>query len=529
MLRGRAVVHATPQPRMNPAVVHTNRSKPILVRIPRWVSLGHRWLGIALGVSFALWFASGTVLSFVPFPSLGQLERISRAEPLDLQEVYVPPAAALATAGTAPIAHLRLINVAAHPRYVLSFFDRPVMSVSAQSGEALPPVSASTAGVVAEQFSGDRISRIEGPFDYDQWTVHDQYGPYRPFYKATLDDAAGTCVYISARSGEVMQRTRRTERAWNWAGAVIHWINPTLLRKHAAVWHSTIWSLALAGVILVIAGVWLGIVRYVNLKRLRRPGISPFTGWLRWHHSIGLFAGVFMLSWISSGWLSLDHGMLFSGDQPTLAQVERLQGVSLAEAARAVPVIRLRELHDAREIEITATGGHPFLIVRNREPQFSRLESANEEGGFDTQRVIPDKLLLSAVRTAWSPFGVLGIQAIAVDDLYRVRSNPLPDTARRIVLDDPTHTWVQIDAASGQVISVMDTSQRLRRWLVDGLHSFDFPFLEHVGLLRHSLILLSAATGFLFSCTAVVIGVKRLRNLLGRRTAAPLPVARLRP
>jgi hypothetical protein len=236
-----------------------------------------------------------------------------------------------------------------------------------------------------------------------------------------------------------MQRTRRTERAWNWAAAVIHWTNPTLLRKHSAVWHSTVWSIALVSMILVIAGAWLGIVRYVNLKRLRRPGISP--------------------------------------------------------------------------------GGHPFLIVRNRQPQFSRLESADEEGGFDTQRVIPDKLLLSAVRTAWSPFGVLGIQAIAVDDLYRVRSNPLPDTARRIVLDDPTHTWVQIDAASGQVISVMDASQRLRRWLVDGLHSFDFPFLNHVGLLRHSLILLGAATGFLFSCTAVVIGVKRLRNLLGCRTA----------
>jgi hypothetical protein len=30
----------------------------------------HRWLGITVGLLFALWFASGSILSFVPFPSL---------------------------------------------------------------------------------------------------------------------------------------------------------------------------------------------------------------------------------------------------------------------------------------------------------------------------------------------------------------------------------------------------------------------------------------------------------------------------
>jgi hypothetical protein len=47
-----------------------------------------------------------------------------------------------------------------------------------------------------------------------------------------MADAAGTCLYVSLRSGEVIQRTVRVERAWNWVGAIVHWINPTLLRKH---------------------------------------------------------------------------------------------------------------------------------------------------------------------------------------------------------------------------------------------------------------------------------------------------------
>jgi hypothetical protein len=497
---------------MNSVTANTNRKRPILPGISRWISLVHRWLGIVLGLSFALWFASGTILSFVPFPSLEARERISSSEAIDLGKVRIPPAAVLIVAGTAPVAHFRLISVAGHPRYVFSLVGRPVMSVSAESGEALAPVSADTARAVSEQFSGEKISRIDGPFDYDQWTVHEKYGPYRPLYKMTLDDAAGTCIYVSLRSGEVIQRTRRTERAWNWVGAVVHWINPTLLRKHQAVWRGTVWSLALIGMVLTMAGVWLGVVRYINLKRLRRPGLSPFTGWLRWHHSIGLFAAAFVLSWISSGWLSLDRGTLFSSDAPTVAQFERLRGVSLADAAREFPVFQLRKLRNPREIEITAMGGHPFMVVRDTGPLFSRLMSADEAGALDTSLVIPDQLLLSAAQSAWSPVGVFGIQAIAENDAYRVRSNPFPDTARRIILDDPTRTWIQIDAASGQIISVVDTSRRLYRWLVDGLHCFDFPLFNHAGPLRHILILLATTTGFLFSCTGIFIGVRRLRR-----------------
>jgi hypothetical protein len=502
---------------MSSVATRTNRKKPIFPGVSRKVLPVHRWLGITLGLLFALWFASGMILSFVPFPSLATRDRISRSEAIDLERVSVSPSAALAAAGTAPVVHLRLISVVGHPRYVVSPVGRPVLSVSAETGQALPPVSEQVARALAEQFSGEKTLRIDGPFEYDQWTVHEQYGPYRPFYKMSMADALGTCIYVSLRSGEVIQRTRRAERAWNWVGAVVHWINPTLLRKHQSVWRWTVWSVALLGILLTLAGTWLGVVRYVDLKRRRRPGVSPFTGWLRWHHSIGLFAAAFVLTWIFSGWLTVDRGTLFSRDEPTVIQVERLRGICLAEAAGNFPVFQLRKLQNPREIEVTAVGGHSFLVVRDSGVFPSRLMSADDAGTLHTSDVIPDKLLLSAVQ-AWSPVGTLGIQAIAADDAYRVRSNPLPGTARRIVLNDRTHTWIQIDAASGQILSVTDRSRRLYRWLVDGLHCFDFPLFNRAGPLRHVLILLATTTGLLFSCTGVVIGVKRLRRSLPRLT-----------
>jgi hypothetical protein len=42
----------------------------------RVLTLVHRWLGILFCLLFAMWFASGIVMHFVPFPALTEAERI---------------------------------------------------------------------------------------------------------------------------------------------------------------------------------------------------------------------------------------------------------------------------------------------------------------------------------------------------------------------------------------------------------------------------------------------------------------------
>src|SRR5262249_47343743 len=49
---------------------------------------------------------------------------------------------------------------------------------------------------------------------------------------------------------------------------------------------------------------------------------SPYRGWHALHHVIGLIAMVFVLTWIISGWLSMDHGRLFSRGQLTPAELD---------------------------------------------------------------------------------------------------------------------------------------------------------------------------------------------------------------
>lgn len=488
--------------------------KPILLSLSRPIATAHRWLGIALGLVFALWFASGTVLSFVPFPSLGRWERISGGDRISADRVAVAPATAVLAAGTAAIDQLRLISVAGQPRYVFSLAGQELVSVSAADGRLLAPVSPEDARTIAERFSTRKVASLEGPFDYDQWTVHNGYDPYRPLYRLSMQDESGTELYVSSRSGEVVQRTGRRERAWNWVGAVVHWINPVFLRKHEAIWHATVWSLALFASAVPLAGIWLGLVRLVNLRRSGRPGLSPFKGWLRWHHTIGLFGGIFVLSWVTSGWLSLDQGRIFSSDRPSLERTERLRGIPIAAAATAFSLSHLRALGSPREIEFSALGGHPLLIMRDGDPRASALELADATGIQRISAMLPDELLLAAVKSAWSPASPIGISPIAKSDAYAgPRSNPLPPSARRVVLDDAARTWVHIDAESGRLINVMDTSRRVYRWLVDGLHTFDFPPLNAAGPLWHVLLVMATTTGFLLSCTAMVLAFKRLRRM----------------
>jgi len=487
------------------------RRGPLLLKTARQVSRVHRWLGIVLCLFFATWFATGTVMMYVPFPSLSDADRIASSEALGLQALHVAPREALAVAAGAEVERLTLLNVLGAPRYLLKLTDGRVLVVADGPAPA-PLLDSSAARRVAAHFAAKPVAAVDGPFDHDQWVVHQRFNVSRPFFRATFNDAAGTELYVSARTGEVLQRTTRFERGWNWVGAVVHWIYPTVLRKNFWAWDQTVWWLSLVGLATALMGMGLGVVRLVNLRRKQGKGVSPFRGWMRWHHVLGLTAGTFLLTWVFSGWLSMDHGRLFSLEIPEGMHEAQLRGLSMADAVSGMAVEHLRALGDPHEIEFTAVGGEPWLIVRGGRWGGSKaIAAAALPDVSKAQALLPDALLLAAVRGAWAPAGVVGIAPIAADDAYgRLRNNPLPETTRRITLADAAETWVHVDAASGRLISVMDRSRRVLRWLFDGLHTFDFPFLNGAGPLWQVLMWLALVPGFIFSVTGVVLGARRL-------------------
>jgi hypothetical protein len=71
----------------------------------------HRWLGIAFSLLFAMWFASGIVMHFVPYPNLTERERVEGLAPIGSSTAVQDPAAAIAASAIHDAVRVRLVRI----------------------------------------------------------------------------------------------------------------------------------------------------------------------------------------------------------------------------------------------------------------------------------------------------------------------------------------------------------------------------------------------------------------------------------
>jgi len=463
----------------------------------RWLVGFHRWSGVALCLFFAVWFGSGMVMLFVPFPSLDEAARLARAEAVDLSQVRVDPGTALALAGGGSA--LRLISGDGVLRYVA----QGERVIDARTGHLAEPLGATAAGRIAARFSNMAVCRVSGPFAYDQWSVHHKFDPWRPLFRVELADAAHTHLYVSARTGEVVQRTQRWERGWNWLGAIPHWLYFTVLRKHQGVWDATLWWLSLFALAGAVSGAGLGLYRSAMHWRAKRRGVSPFKGWWRWHHVLGLAAGLFVLMWVFSGWLSMDHGRLFSTGKPAAASVLRYEGGSLHHALQGVSHAALAPLQGATELAFSVVGGD--LVVAGHGTGVMLIGEAVSSQPAAT---LPAERITAAVRRAWRQARLLR-STDQNDGLYRA-ADAIAHDALRFTVPGPRPLDLYIDRRSGRLLLQSDRSRKAYAWSYFALHTAHLPGLDGRPRLRLGLQLALLALGGLFSLTGMVLGIKRL-------------------
>ncbi|WP_285446731.1 PepSY domain-containing protein [Xanthomonas sp. fls2-241-TYG-148] len=469
----------------------------------------HRWTGVAFCLMFAVWFASGLVLAFVPFPSLSPQQRWSAAERIDLSRLTVAPAQALRSVRDATA--LRLVSIGGRPSYVVGSTTATV-AVDGIDGQVRGVLSPEVAGAIAAAFGHAAVRRLDGPLDYDQWSVHQKFDPWRPLYRAALQDDLGTVLYVSARTGEVVQRTRASERAWNWVGSVPHWLYFTQLRRSFTAWDRTVWWLALAALCSASSGTVLGVYRTWQRAHSPKPAWSGFRGWLRWHHGLGLIAAVFVLGWIFSGWLSMDHGRLFSKGIPDPAQVARYAGAPLPTVLAGVDAGAVRCLSGATLIEFTAVGGRPVAVGRG---SAGPSVSDGMPGHITGTRLSPDAIRRAAAR-AW----MLDHDPMPPDSaeaLYR-QADGIATDALRLTVASPGRTALYFDPASGTPLLALDASRRTYAWVYLAIHTTNFPLLQSHPVIRRIAQLGPLLLGLAFSLTGVVLGARRLMRSLAGKT-----------
>ena len=471
------------------------------------IILLHRWLGISFCLLFAMWFATGMVMHFVPFPALTEAERIDGLTSVDPSRPLHSPAAAVTASGIKDARRVRLLQRSDGPVYVVSGASG-VTAVRADNQTDAAVKSGALALSIAEAVARRRglnatQAAVAAFADYDQWTVPNGFDRHRPLYRIALNDDAGTEFYISSVTGEVVLDTTGRERAWNYAGSVTHWIYPTILRSQWALWDKTVWTLSLVALVVAISGSVLGLLR-MNLADLRV--VSPYAGWHGWHHLLGLVCMTFVLTWIFSGWLSMDHGRLFSRGQLTEAEAVTVAGAPAWEALPADQTWPVAP--QALEVE--------WFV-------FDRKFFRRDRTGLDTQRLL--SLDSGAYGTSSAGREFLESREISA---FVERLAPACSTAVVVDADDdhaitapmpgaPVYrsvcgsVWFHIDGASGEILERLDPSRRAYRWFYSALHRMDFPLLMAHPALRSALIMTLCSCGLVFSLTGVVIGWRRLR------------------
>jgi hypothetical protein len=368
---------------------------------------------------------------------------------------------------------------------VYRFGGRTPATVFADTGQCFDPPTEDDALALARAFAPDHASTvryIDLVTDPDQWTL--QSRAHFPLHHFALGDGASTEIYVSTKTGEVVMETTSRERFWAYVGPVAHWLYLPILRRNGPLWTQVIiWS-AIAGCMLCILGLVAGLVRFSPGRRFSLKGtrtMSPYTGWLKWHHYAGLLFGVITLTWTFSGLLSMGPFPLLSSGGATAEQRRVLTGIGARPDALTTDAVRkavasAQTALRPKEMTLIQFRGQAYwlasesparhVIVDAKHPDRSPFARFDDDA-FDAiaREALPGARIVDAT---W---------LTSYDDYYYDRSGARPLPVWRVRYDDPEETWMYLDPGRGAIASVMRKPDRLNRWLYHGLHSLDFAFL----------------------------------------------------
>jgi len=510
----------------------------------RALILTHRYLGIPLSVLFVLWLLTGIAMIYVGgMPALAPQTRLERLPELDLAAVRIGPAEAAARAPSG-FGRVALASVMDRPAYR---FTSPygASTVFADNGEVLEEIGVDSARAVAAEFLGVTVDRlilerlVEAP---DQWTL--LLARELPLYKFAVSDSGGTRVYVSPYSAEVKLVTTTKTRTLAWIATIPHWFYITPLRTNQPLWYWTVVGASALGCVLALLGLVLGVTQFHKSTPFRWSASIRYRGLMRWHYISGVFFGIFTLTWVFSGMLSMEpfdwanaESLAIDGDTLTGGPVE-LERFGSFDADAWGSLMGGRTL---KEIELKRIQGAPFYLARytidarEPDPQRERLHQPYQiRGRGDPQHLLVDASTMAVRGTPFATDALLEDLRLAAggaeiasyelledyDSYYYSRSRQAVLPVLRVEFDDPLETWVYVDPYMGQVVASVHRLQRVERWLYNGLHSLDFAFwygrrpLWDIGMIVLSLgALVSSAIG-------LWLGWRRLRGDVARLVRA---------
>ena len=489
---------------------------PLPVKALRQASiLVHRYLGIPFSLLFVTWFASGVVMMYTGgMPADSADERLARLGSIRFDRVRLSPAEAARAGDIRPAAAV-LSQIAGRPAWRFRDDATREVTVYADDGSRFGGATPGTGVDILSRAFGsgpgaiEYVGTITSP---DQWTLTERRR--LPLLVYRIDDAAGTQAYVASATGEIVLALTRAERWLAWAGAIPHWFYVTPLRRHQPAWYWTVVVVSTIGCVVALLGLVLAVTQFRRSSPFSFRDSVRYRGLMRWHFFSGAVFGGFALTWIFSGLLSMQP---FDWMQRAPLPVHRdtLAGGPLGidgfPAFGASAGTALDAGGPIAEVELLRVEGRPRLLLRRN-------------GGLAAEQMV-DAISLQVVDTSMAVQEIIKLTEAATgvrvtdhallrthDAYYYGRDDALP--VLRLRLDDPRETWLYIDPRTGRLRLQNQHGSRLGRWLFNGLHSLDFPFLYHRRPLWDVVVIMLSLGGLAISGLGLVLGAQRISRAI---------------
>jgi hypothetical protein len=368
------------------------------------------------------------------------------------------------------------------------------------------PIDAEQALQVAAGFAASRPRLGRSPavqlIEYDQWTVGGARSD-RPLYRVSIGDERGTWVYVSSRTGQVVQATTAWARFWGWLGPVPHWLYPTILRSEPQVWSQVVIWTSTLGVFLTAVGLFLGFKAL--LPSLRGGRLSSFRGLMLWHHLTGLLFGVLALTWVLSGLFSMNPWGLMEGGDVSGA-LARLSGTSPSsgDVRGLLLALSTSAPSNIRSVESAPLNGQLFVIADQGRGTRVRYDAKGEISGLDTDALGKAAERVAGEGTTW--------EVLDREDRYHYSMPGEPVLLPVVRAQGVSGDYYYLDPVSAALVNRADSGDRSYRWWYSGLHRWDVNHTMRSPGARNFLMLPLLLGTSLLAGLGTYAGIRRVRG-----------------
>ena len=509
----------------------------------------HRLSGTIVALFFAMWFLTGLVLIYHPYPRVDDKMKQAHMENLPDTLPVLDPFIAKVD-GT-------IRNISVHQQ-----LGQTLIEISTRDKDYL--FCADTAQqqkTINEealmQIASNWVERIpikkDTIYDREQWVLYERYKSEMPMVHLTYDDKDKSELYISIKTGEVHQWTTRANRFWAYIGAIPHKLYFPFIRKDLETWK---WCIYIGGFICLIAaftGFYVGIFVLIRRRLKKHVWENPYKKFVyRWHEFIGLGMGLFMILWGFSGmfimeripqWVAPYEGdytisaSRFWGRKPLPLSAYKLDYTLLTTVCK-----------DIKSVDWTHFGSVPVYAVVNADSMvyIDASKSTPEPVEFSSEEILECAIKVISqgksdgenshghatrmerekssenstpdsskeTETATIQKSDCSIELLtAYDEYYTDRDNEYPLPVYKVDINNADGSRFYVSPQTGEV-RYSNHNRRVKRWAVNAIH-----YLKIQALMKHKVlwticIWVLCLGGAFVSLTGAWLGLKWIKRCI---------------